>query len=313
MKLTQIATAIKEAGKPLDCWNLLIYGDPKTGKTRLAATIAKVPHIKNVHFFTVENGTETLLTMLRENVLTQEQAEKIIVYDIPDTPAHPYAFETISKIITTDRNWIICEKHGRCDCQDCAVRGPDKIISGAKSKGSILSYEGQPFNLAKLTKEAVVIIDNLTQVSRSTLAWKMFGKDYDIKAGWDEYGPQGRVLSDILSVMQACASTNFIATSHRVGIDFKNTGQRADPDEAQDDDVTTKYYPAIGTKNFSLLCGGFFSHIVYVEMKLNQHKGGSATNYNQDILTGSRGGWRLEKEKEMDLSLLFHHLVSSSK
>lgn len=311
--LTQIAAAVKTAGKPQNLWNLLIYGDPKTGKSRLAATIAKVPYIRSVHFFTVENGLDTLLTMYREGILTEEQAAKIIVYSIPDTPAHPYAFETISKVITTNIDWVICEPHGRCNCLECA----DKVVATLAGKpvptSKVQKYNGQPFNLGKLTRDDVVIVDNMTQVSRSTLAWAMNEsnlKDYHDKAGWTEYGPQGRVLSDILSVMQACMNTNFITTAHRMGVDFTASGQRASAEEsAKDDSVTTKYFPAIGSKNFSLLAGGFFTHIIYAEMRRNKHEGGSATNYNADILTGSRGGWLIEKEKEMDLSLLFNKLT----
>lgn len=320
MKLTDIAKATKEAGKPQNLFNLLIYGDPKTGKSRLAATISKLDFIRTVHFFTVENGLDTLLTAYREGILSESHAEKVIVYNIPDTADSPHAFGTISKITTANRDWKICELHGRCDCTACATYAESKV-AGATAK-KIIGYTGQEFNLAKCTPSDVVIIDNLTQVSRSTIAWSRnsHGKGksihdiesrYQQKDGWDEYGDQGRVLSDILSVIQACSNTNFICTAHRLGIDFTATGQRANADEsATDDSVITKYYPAIGTKNFSLLAGGFFTHIIYVEKRLNQHKGGSSTQYNPDILTGSRGGWKIEDQKSLDLSPLFDKLVN---
>lgn len=314
MRLSDIAKAVKDTGKPQDCWNAIIYGDPKVGKSRLAATICKVPYIENVHFFTVENGTETLLNMLRDKVITEEHANKIIVYDIPDTPKDPYGFETISKIITSEQNWVICEKHGRCSCDECATRGPEQKISGATARGKILEFTGQKFNLAKCTKNDVVIVDNLTQLSRSILAWTLKGKDYEFKPGWDNYGPQGRVLGDVLSIMQACVNTNFIATSHRCGIDFTATGQRATAEEsATEDSVTTKYYPSVGSKNFSLIAAGFFSHVIYVEQRLNVHKAASRTDYHPDILTGSRGGWRLEEQKELDLSVSFEKIFGIPK
>ena len=309
MKLTEIANAVKQEGKPLDCWNLIIYGDPKTGKTRLAATIAKVPYINNVHFFTLENGRQTLITMFKEGILTEQQADKIIIYTIPDTRDLPMGMETIMKVLTSYRNNMICEEHGKVDCMSCAIREQPSIIAGASIPGKIKAYSGQSFNLKNLTKTDVVIIDNLSQLTRSVVAYSTKGKDYEFKPGWDEYGMLARVLGDALGVMQACSNTNFIATSHRVGIRFTLEGKVADTDEITEENTIEKYYPAVGSKNFSLLTAGFFSHVIYIEKKLNQHKGGSATNYNKDILTGSRGGWRMEDEKTLDLAPLFEKLT----
>ena len=309
MKLTEIAKAVKQEGKPLDCWNLLIYGDPKTGKTRLAATIAKVPYINNVHFFTLENGRQTLITMFEQGILTEKQAEKINIYTIPDTRDLPMGMETIMKVLTSYRNNIICEEHGKVDCMTCAVREPSKNMAGAEVLGKIKSYSGQSFNLKLLTKSDVVIIDNLSQLTRSIAAYSTKGKDYEFKPGWDEFGLIGRVLGDALGVMQACSNTNFIATSHRVGIRFTLEGKVADSEEITEENTIEKYFPAVGSKNFSLLSAGFFSHIIYIEKKMNMHKGGSATNYNKDILTGSRGGWRMEDEKALDLAPLFEKLA----
>ena len=42
-------------------------------------------------------------------------AAKIILIKIIDTSLQHYAYETISKIYTTNRDWQICEAHGRCD------------------------------------------------------------------------------------------------------------------------------------------------------------------------------------------------------
>src|SRR5215813_6397813 len=159
MKLTEIAAAIKNSGKPKDCWSVLVYGDPKTGKTRLAATIAKVKYIRRVHFVSLERGTETIVQMLKEGLLTQEEAEKIIIYDIPDTQDRPLGMETVMKMLTSYRDQVICHAHGKVDCMDCANRD-------ATTK-KIISYKGDIFNLKKLTSEDVVVLDNLTQFSRS--------------------------------------------------------------------------------------------------------------------------------------------------
>lgn len=40
--------------------NVLIYGDPGSGKTHLAGTAQDVPEMKNVHFFNIDGGLMTL-------------------------------------------------------------------------------------------------------------------------------------------------------------------------------------------------------------------------------------------------------------
>lgn len=309
MKLTAIAEAIKQTNKPLDCFNLLIYGDPKTGKSELAATIAKVPFIKKVHFITIENGGETLRTMLTEGRLTYEEADKIIVYSIPDTKELPRGFETVVKMLTVYRDLTICEEHGKIDCELCADREPEKQKG---IPGKILKYNGQVFNLKKCGKDEVVVVDNMSQLTRSIMAWATLGKGYEYKEGWDEFGKLQRVLNDVCGVMQACANTNFIATAHRVGIDFDAEGTKVDGIEAATDSAYVDYFPYIGSKNYALSVGGFFSHIIYVEKnRLNKHVAGSSTTYKRGTLAGSRGGWQIEMQKNQRVSLvpLFEQLV----
>lgn len=292
MRLNEIAKAVKELGKPADCWSLLIYGSPKIGKTQLAATIAKVPTIKTVYWFDIENGSETLITMVRNRVLSEEQAAKIVLYKIPDTKELPMAMETILKCLTVRADHMICEAHGKINCVACATKN---------ATGQVDKFTGTPFNITKCTADDVVVIDSANALGVSVLNYYLRGKSVDYKPGWDEYGPQGLVLTDVLLTIQGARRTNFIATTHELSITTEENDKEID-----------RYYPVIGTKNFSLQCGKYFTHIAYLEKKLGRHVGGTSSVYRKDVLTGSRGGWRLEDQKDLDLSLLFAQLKGTT-
>lgn len=289
-KLTDIAKAVRETGKPANMWSLLIYGPPKIGKTELAGTIAKVPYIKRVHFFDLENGSETLEKMFREGKLKDEHAEKINVYKLPDTRQYPIAMETIMKILTVKEDHVICEAHGKISCVACATKTQD---------GKVDKLVGQSFNIRNCGDEDVIVIDSGSQLGNSVLHYYLRGKDRDYKPGWDEYGPQGLVLTDALMVVQN-ARTNFIVCTHEISVETEENDTKVD-----------RFYPLIGTKNFSLVCAKYFSHVAYLEKKMNMHRGGTGSTYRKDVITGSRAGWRLENAKELDLSVLFEQLRST--
>lgn len=286
-RLNEIAKAVRESGKPFGTWSLLIYGASKMGKTALAGTIAKVPYIEDVYYFDLENGSETLVTMVKEKKLTEEQAAKITIYKIPDTKQSPMAMETIMKCLTVRSEHIICEPHGKISCVVCANKN---------AAGQPDSYNGQVFDIRKCKDKSVVIIDSGSQLGNSIMSYYLMGKSVDYKPGWDEYGPQGLVLHDALTIVQN-ARTNFIVITHELGVET-----------VENDEKIERIYPLMGTKNFSRNCAKYFSHVAYLEKKMNLHKGGTSSTYRKDVITGSRAGWRLEDSKVLDLSLLFSKL-----
>jgi len=281
MQLTEIAKVVKESGQPRNCFNILIYAEPKTGKTELAATISKVPWIKNVYWFDLENGSDTLIRMALEEKLKVEHTDKITVYKIPDMPDIPMVMETMMKVLTVKKDLIICNEHGKINCVAC------KDAAGTKE------FTGAPFNIDKCTTEDVIVIDTMSALGTSILNYYCLGKPLGFKPGWDEYGPQGRVLGDAALVIQN-AKTNFICLAHSISVDYE-----------ENDKEIEKLYPQVGTKNFSRTFAKHFSHVLYLEIKLGLHKGGSSTTYRKDTIAGSRNGWRLEDQKDLDLSTLF--------
>ena len=302
MQLTDLAAAIKKLGRPMHGFSLLIYGPPKVGKTRLAATIAKVPQINRVFLLDTENGHETLLTMFREGVLSETEAAKINVISIQDTAQRPLASETVLKLLTVPKDQVVCEEHGKISCSDPAC---------TSTEGGKIIRKGTTFNITKLDHNDVVIIDSASAFSTSLLNFHCATEDSRFggplrKAGWDEYGLQGRDLTSALLIVQAC-KTNFIVITHELVID--ETVDLIDKETGRIKSITIENkFPLIGTKQYSINSGKFFSHIIYMQINNRRHEGGSSTTYKNKVLTGSRGGWQIEKDKNFSLANIFQQL-----
>lgn len=284
MNLNEVAKAVTQEMRMRARFSICLYGDPKTGKSRLAATIAKVPWIKKVHYFDIENGRETLVTMVREGIITAEEAEKVIIYAIPDTKQLPMAMETMMKCLTVHKDLVICDMHGKVSCVPCADKD---------AKGNWTKLNGTPFNISKVANDEVVVIDTGSQLGDSILNHYMNQHGNPDKPGWDEYGPQGLDLTNIGQVIQS-GICNFIMLTHTLTVDIK-----------ENDKESEMIYPLVGTKNMSKKFGKYFGHVIYLHKKLNMHKAGSSSTYQPNVVTGSRAGWKIEQEGVLDFSLLF--------
>ena len=258
MNLKEIAKANAKLKKN---HSILIYGPPKVGKTRLVGTAAKIPEIKRIFWFDLENGIETLLHM----GLKDEELEKITVFSIPDTKNNPVGIETMLKAFSS-KEVSICHEHGKVDCKD-----PECKDSESKTK----------FSLPACTHNDLVVIDSGSQLGDSSLAAVCLGKPEMFKPGWDEYGISGKWLSDILSTIQQAKHTNFIVITHEL--------------TTEGEDGKERIYPLMGSKSFSTKVGKYFGTVAYCGIKLNKHVAGSSSTYRSDTITGSRVGALLEK------------------
>ena len=277
MKLSQLVAANNVANAAQQAarrHSILLYGKPKVGKTELAGTLAKIPAVNNIYWFDLENGSDTLAYMVERGKLTVEQADKITLIKVPDLRDTPTAMDTLLRSICTRAAVKICEEHGRVGCPDCTKANKEFVQFDHKSLGP----------------NDWIVIDSLSQAGVSAMNMACLGKDAGYKPTFDEYGLQGKWLSDLLTTVQAAPYCNFLCITHVQLL--------------EEDDGKEVYAPLCGTKNFSSGCAKYFGTVIFVEMKMKQHKAGSSTSYNAQTQAGSRIGLLLEKEKDLDLSIV---------
>lgn len=255
--------------------SILLYGQPKTGKTELVGTAARIPEIKRIFWFDLENGIETLLHM----GLTEAELSKITLISIPDTRENPRGIETILKAFSSKNPSAvkICDNHGKIDCLECSKAG-----------SSITE-----FHLPSLTRNDLVVIDSGSQLGDSAMAMAMAGRPVEAKPEFDHYSLQGKWLGDVLGVMQAAYNTNFVMITHLIAIEEEMNGVKRD-----------KYFPLIGTKPFCQKVAKYFGTVVFVEIKMGKHAAGSSSLYRGDAVTGSRVNAKIEAGKELSMKAI---------
>lgn len=252
--------------------SILLYGPPKTGKTRLVGTAAKIPELKRIFWFDGENGAETLLHM----DLTPEELDKIILFRVPDTRETPRFIETVLKAFSSKTPINICDAHGKVGC----VEGECKTAFTS-------------FCMKDCTHDDLIVIDSGSQLGDSALALACLGKDITFKPTYDEWGALGKYLGDICSVIQAATFTNFVMITHELIVEEEVNGIKRD-----------KIYPLVGTKPFSAKVSKFFGTVAYVEIKMGKHTAGSSSTYKANHITGSRVNVQIEKAKELDMKAI---------
>jgi uridine kinase len=181
---------------------VLIYGEPKSGKTELAARLASQ---YNILFFDLENGYETLLKF------PHEWQERVEIVSIPDTKVFPIAIETMLKVVTGNRVEI-CEAHGKVQCALCKKAG-DPVSA---------------VELNALTDDWIVIVDSLTQLSNSAMNHLTKGQDDTYRPEWTDYRNQGQLLDKFLSQVQQ-AKYNIVCITHVVETELEDGRKKLVP------------------------------------------------------------------------------------
>lgn len=181
---------------------VLVYGEPKSGKTQLAAQLAEK---FNLLFFDLENGYETLLK------LPHDWQERVEIVSIPDTKVYPIAIETMLKVITGAKV-DICDEHGKVNCPLCK-----------KDSKPFTSVE-----LNSLGEDWVVVVDSLTQLSNSAMNKLTKTQDEVYKPEWTDYRNQGQLLDKFLSQVQQ-AKFNIVCVTHVVETELEDGKKKLVP------------------------------------------------------------------------------------
>lgn len=194
MKLSQ-----KSASKS---HRVLLFGPPKSGKTRLAGSLASS---FNLIWFDLENGVDTL------KQLPSSQQERVEVISIPDTRGFPIAIETMLKVIK-GAPVEICEAHGKVACSLCRK-------------------DNKPFTrvaLNELPLDTIVVIDSLTQLTNSAIAHITKDKGDDYKMQHDDWGNLGKLMDTFLSYVQQ-APFHVVCISHETEVEMEDGKQKLVP------------------------------------------------------------------------------------
>lgn len=276
MDLLELKKA-RERGEDIARHSVLIYGDPKTGKTQLAGTAAKIPQINRIYFISMENGHDTLLTM----GLTDYEMAKIILIRIIDLREEPRAIETMLRLLSSRNDIVICNNHGIVNCNSCRTKE---------------GFQGLSFNITKCRRDDIIILDTASQLGDSAVNLAVLGKEVTYKLQHDDWGQAGKYLSDCMQTIQQAVHTNFVVLAHQIVIEEDINGVKRD-----------KIYPRIGTRNFSMGAAKYFSTVVYMEKKLGKIVAGSSVGYKPDTITGSRFNVAIEKEKELSMAAILKH------
>ena len=243
---------------------VLIFGAPKSGKTQLAATLASQ---YNLLWFDLENGYGTLLK------LPQEQQEKVELVSIPDSKTFPIAIETMLKVVAGTKVEI-CEAHGKVACPLC-------------KKDSLPTTTVE---LSTLGNDTVVVIDSLSQLSNSAIAFITKGQPDDYKMDFSDWGNLRTLVEKFLSQIQQ-ARYNVVCISHE--------------EEVEMEDGRKKIVPVCGSSKSSRNTAKYFDHVLYCELKNKKHITASSTTYANNILTGSRTDVFMEGDANPTLLSIF--------
>lgn len=254
---------------------LVIYGDPKTGKTDLVGQLAE---FKKLWWFDLDDGVKTLLHSPR---MKKEWFDNIELFPLPDTQLFPVGIDTLLKVVTGGARKI-CHRHGAISCFRCGKDAPDAFST---------------IDVTSFTNDDVLVIDSGSQlassimnhISRKQLA-TLDDKWMEFSPGWDEFKKQGFVSNRIYSILQH-APFNVIIITH--------------PQLVKMEDGKNKIVPIGGTSEYSKEFAKFFDEVIYCEIVNRVHKFASSTTYSGSVILGSRTGKELEKMEKPSLKLFF--------
>jgi hypothetical protein len=250
--------------------HIMIFGPPKSGKTKRVGELAKY---KKLIWFDLENGFGTLFQ------LDSAMQDNIELIHIPDNRGIPMAIETMLKVIKGHKV-TICHDHGKVmPCAGCVKQYPAPAVPPSTT-----------VELNALDNDSAVVVDSCTQLTNSAIANITKGKPDDYKLEYDDWAHLGKLMDTFFSYVQS-APFNVVCISHE--------------SEVKMVDKTAKLVPVGGTSNFSRNVAKYFDEVIYARVQNGKHTLASSTASDHSILTGSRANVDLGKTPDANLIVLW--------
>jgi len=283
--LLALSRAIK-AGEEDFAKKIILFGAPGSAKTHIAATIAKVPSIKRVFWFDLENGLETVVFAVDSKgapLLTDDQLTKIIPIRIEDTRELPRAAETLLKVFTSTTGAVIDNKSG-------------KVIEGVAPLGADTTTK---INIFQLTEEDAIVVDSGSQLADSVIHL-VKQSNPEMKSIQRIFGQVNPDLAAILTGIQATKAvvvmcTHTLDITKTVRVDKNTTEERL-----------LRTVPMMGSRPFSDRVAKYFGYKIHTYVNGSTHRATCKLGKIDKVLVSSRRPISFEDNVDPSLECIFY-------
>lgn len=252
MKLSNIS-----ASKATTYHKILVYGPPKSGKTRLVGRLAST---NKLIYLDNEQSTTTLLS---PDNLKPEFLSNIDLVQLRDTKDYPISAETFLHM-TGSKPLHICDAHGKNNCAICAKDAAATFVD---------------FEVPNLPPDTILVFDSLTQFTLSCINAITLGKPETYKMDFSDWGMLLNMVNKFCLFVQNVPA-HVICVTHEEMLPME--------------DGKMRLVPAMGSSKFAPNTSRFFDHVVYLKLQGKDHKAGSSTGWDLQAITGSRSNLKLE-------------------
>lgn len=243
---------------------VLVAGLSGTGKSTLVSELAAE---FKLHWIDLENAKDVLTK------LPQAHLDNINYIRIPDSASFPIAAQTLMVLFKHGKA-SICAAHGKHDCALCKKE----------------SKEFNVLDFSTFTEKDIVVIDSITQLASSVLAYTTKDKPIEYRPERDDWGAL-RKYSEFFSSQFQAFEGNLVCIASAI--------------EAELEDGRVKLVPAFGSKDMSAKIAKAFSDVIYTDVKNKVHLAFGSSTASNLVLTKSRSDFLIEALPKPSLIPLF--------
>jgi hypothetical protein len=180
----------------------IIYGESKTGKSRMAMRLAKYHKLL---WFDTE---QSLAALLEPDNLDPKYRGNIQYIKLPDNAETPLAAMALNKVFSF-KPTKICEVHGAVDCPICKT--------------------GELIDLKTVDLDTIIVVDSFTQLVTSWMTMISKGKPEGYKFQFDDWAMLAFYGKKFLSNVQAC-DKNIIIISRAIEVELEDSTKKLVPE-----------------------------------------------------------------------------------